>query len=71
MNFWMKKEFVEMWNVHGLDDDDKIESINITSNSLERCNRYMKYNIFPTHHPNLVKFTEKNVKRGTAASKED
>ena len=55
--FWMKKDFLEMWNVHGLDDKD-IELINRTSNSLERYNRWMKYDVFNSTHPNLVKFAE-------------
>ena len=54
----MKKKFVKCWSVYNLGDEDRLELINRTSNSLERYNRWMKYNVFRSMHPNLVIFTD-------------
>ena len=35
----MKKKFLKLWSVYNLDDEDRLELINRTSNSLERYNR--------------------------------
>lgn len=52
----MKEEFVEVWNVSHLDDDD-IELKNRTNNALERYNRHFN-GIVPRNHPNLMVFTQ-------------
>ena len=57
-DFWMKKKFLKLWSVYNLDDEDRLELINRTSNSLERYNRWMKYNVFRSMHPNLVIFSD-------------
>lgn len=57
-DFWMRKDFLEMWNHYGLDDADLIELINRTSNALERVNRHMKYNVFYSNHQSITKFVE-------------
>ena len=54
----MKKKFLKLWSVYNLDDEDRRELINRTSNSLERYNRWMKYNVFRSMHPNLVIFSD-------------
>ena len=41
----------------GKEHKDRLELINRTSNSLERYNRWMKYNVFWSMHPNLVIFS--------------
>ena len=62
--FWMKKDFRDMWNVFGLDNEELIELINRTSNSLERYNRWMKHNVFRVQHPSLMKFVEGQYAEG-------
>ena len=54
----MNEDFRDMWNVFELDNEELIELINRTSNSLERYNRWMKHNVFRVQHPSLMKFVE-------------
>ena len=61
----MKEIFRDMWNVFGLDNEEVIELINRTSNSLERYNRRMKYDVFRVQHPSLMKFVEGLYAEGT------
>ena len=51
----MQDTFLNVWNVHDMEDDD-VDLSNRTSNGLERYNRKLGREVFTTSHPSLGSF---------------